>query len=132
MPRVRINESTSDWKPTDPEIDADALGIAMLMKEFEENYDVIKVKSKRNEEIKENLKRFGKNFEIKVNGQPEWRVRDDGAFMPKQFAAAYPATYAEFLRPQLKEVFDLDAFKAAQPMLYREFRTQRLEKIKNK
>lgn len=130
MPRVRVNESTSDWVPTDPEIDADALGIDALMREYEENYEILKVKAKRNEEIKENLKRFGRNFVIKVGGQEAWRVRKDGAFMPKQFAKEYPATVAEYTVKELRDVFDLEKFKSEQPFLYNEFRAQRLEKIK--
>lgn len=129
MPRVRINESTSDWTP-EKTIDADTLGIAALMAEFDENYSVIKEKSERNEEIKEQLKLFGGNVLIKVGGQDAWRVRKDGAFMPKQFAKDYPATVAEFTRMVMKPVLDLDALRAAQPMLYEQYRAQRLEKIK--
>lgn len=127
--RVRINESTSDWEPTDPAIDADALGIAELMREYEGNYNQMKILDARNAEIRENLKRFGRNFEIKVGGVAAWRVRQDGAFMPKQFGKAYPDKVAEHTRRVMMPKLDLEALRAAEPALYDKFRAQRLEKI---
>jgi hypothetical protein len=127
--RVRVNESTSAWIP-EKTVDADAKGIAPLMARFDQNYQTIKALSKENDDIKEQLKLLGKNVLIKVAGQDAWRVRKDGAFQPALFAQDYPATAAEFTRMVMKPVLDLDALRAAQPMLYEEYRTQRLEKIK--
>ncbi len=129
MARNRVGESTSDWKPTDKEIDADKVGIAPLLAKFEANYYAIKAMTAENDEIKAHMKRHGRNFEIKVGGASEWRVRSDGGFMPKEFKSAHPDKVAEYSVKVMKEVFDLEAFKAAEPALYEKFRAQRLEKI---
>lgn len=129
MARNRAGESTSDWKPEESAVDADKVGLSALLKEFDDNYYLIKELTDRQEEIKDLFKRHGRNFEIIVGGQAAWRVRSDGALKPKELASEYPALVAEYTKMALKPVFDLDRFKAEQPAIYRMFRAQRMEKI---
>jgi hypothetical protein len=127
--RVRVNESASDWVPKQAAVDLGAMGLTDLMDEFETKMLEAKKLVARCEEIKEQMKRFGSDFEILVNGEKKWRVRSDGAFMPKQFAKQYPDYYQDYTVKVLKDAFDIEAFKAAMPTLYESFRAQRLEKI---
>lgn len=127
--RVVANESKTEWVP-EKVIDADLLGIGPLMARYGKNYRLIKELEAEQAAIKEQVKLIGPSVEIIVAGKPTWRVRSDGAFQPKLFAKDYPATVAEFTRMEMRPVLDLDALKAAQPMLYERYRAQRIELIK--
>jgi hypothetical protein len=129
--RNRMGESKPDWQAKQKPVNANELGIDTLMREYKGLYHDVKLKTKRLEEIKEHLKRFGTDFEIEVDGEKSWRVRSDGAFKPKVFQDAYPDKYADYLTVKRVEVFDLERFKSEQAALYEQFRTQRIEEIKN-
>lgn len=131
MARVRVNESKSEWVPKQAAVDLGALGLTDLMDEFEANQQKLKVLAARQDVIKEHMKRFGTDFVIEVNGEQKWRVRSDGAFMPKQFKLQYPGFYEDCMIQVTEKKFSVDVVKEKLPALYSQFRAQRLEKIEN-
>lgn len=131
--RVRDGEDTK-WVPTEEDVDLGKLGMAPLVKEYDDLERKIKAMTARRDEIKEAVKAQGQNLRILVNGQERFQVRKDGQFMAAQYGKDYKGQeeyYEKFLRRVTALEFDVQAFRAEFPDLYEKYRASKLVRVNN-
>lgn len=129
--RVRDGEHVSEWVPTEPPVDLGKEGLAALVEEYDLLDARIKADAERRDAIKEQFKRLGRDLLLLVNGKEQFQLRADGQFMRKQFTTDHPDFAARFMRPATGEEFDLEQFKKEMPSLYKQYRADKLVRVKN-
>ncbi len=133
MSRVRIGEPTSEWVPLSESVDLGKAGLGQLLARYEEINDVIIPKLvEERDAIKVLMKQFGTDYIIEVNGVPTYRVRQDGQLKTREFALAYPGYAKDCMVTKTREVIDpAKVRKVMGDGIWKQFLTQKIEKIKN-